>query len=201
MKKGLTFVISIFIIIAIAVLINSFLPRDLEDGFFDISGINSVEYQSELIDVGNKKYGVYAFLNENATDTGNDEFVISVIEVKGILKNKYDLISYNPQSDDFIIDPQYENIVNFPEYEIKTGSKYYGSVYCGIAPINCNEIIIDGERANMERMTFDINGNKADFYLYYCILKQDEYPDDIQVICADENGEKFEIKTVDGAEY
>lgn len=201
MSRKRAFVITILTILAVALIIDSFIPRGIEDGFFDVSGINTVQYKSELVDIRNRKYGVFAFVNENATDTGDDEFVISTIEVKGILKNKYDIASYSPQLDDFIVNPKYENIVDFPEWEIKRGSKYFGSVYCGIAPTDCKEITIDGEKANMERMTFDINGQKADFYLYYCVIKQDEYPDNIELICTNENGEEFRIESVDGEEF
>ena len=74
---------------------------------------------------------------------------------------------------DRVTDPQYEKMVSIPEDEIKSGNKYYGFVYYGIAPLDCKEILIDGKQAELQKMSYNINVEKADFIFYYCIIESD----------------------------
>lgn len=201
MKHKKTILITVIFLIIAVLSVNELIPQSIDNEFYNINVSDNIEYQSELTDIHNKQYGVYAFLNDEPSETGNRQFVISVLEIKGIFKNQESLVSYSPLTDDYILNPEYKNIVNMPEREIKNGSKYYGSVYCGIAPLDCKEITVDGKKADLHRMTFEINGKTADFYLYYCVTEQNEYPESCKLICTKESGEKIQIIAEDGEEY
>lgn len=200
MKNKKVIALSLIFIVIVALIIDAFIPRNLDDDFYNTDVINDVKYQSDLKDIKNKEYGVYAFLSDS-DDSERDEFVISVLEVSGILKNKNSLVSYYPQIDDYVLNPKYQNMVNLPEWEIKKGSKYYGSIYCGIAPLDCKGIIIDGNDAKLHRMTFEINGKKADFYIYSCMIEENKYPENARMICTTQEGKRIQIEAVDSSEF
>lgn len=195
------------LIFAIIILVSTFFVFDilesesLYNNAFEINCVNNIEYQSENIGVDNNTVFVYAALNDNSSEYNTDEFIICVGQVEGILKNKYRLYSYRGIPENYIYTPDLRNIVNFPEYTLKKGSNYYGSVFVGIAPLDCKSINIDGTEANLKRMTFEINGTKVDFYLYYCVFEQDEYSNYADVIYTNNDGKQFKIEAVDGKEY
>lgn len=109
-------------------------------------------------------------------------------------------MSYNEEEDQFLLSSEYLNIYDYPESEIKTGSNYYGSVYVGTVPASCQSVTINGIAAEMVRQTFELNGEQADFYLYYCMIEQSEYPEHTEVTVTDENGLSYSVSTVDGGE-
>lgn len=197
-NKKVKFIIPIIAIILIGYfVVDAFLPTSIENGFYNTEVVNNISYQSELGEINKNQYGVYAYLT-NGNDE-QEEFVINVFEVSGILNNKYHLLTYSPHEDSELTNPQYRNISTYPDREIKKSSKYYGSVYCGAAPTDCKSITFNGAEANLEHMTFDLNGQKADFLLYYIVLPQNEYPDECEVICTTNNGKQLQIKAVDGS--
>lgn len=198
MKKTKQIVVLIIIIVLISCVVNVFLPTKITDGFYEVNVSDGIEYKSNKYrELNKKQYGLYAFLNDSL-ESNKKEFVISVLEVKGILKNKENLISYSPQLTEEVLNPQYKNIVNFPEYAIKNGSNYYGYVFCGIVPLDCKSITIDGNEAELHRMTFELDGQKADFYVYFCVIEQNQYTENFELICTTQSGEKIEIVSIDG---
>lgn len=196
--KFFTVLLVLIPIFLIALFVDSFIPSDIYDGTFYINPVNNIEFMSKSYDVGKYRVCVYACLNDDASLEGDDEFVITVAKLEGTLKNKYNIYTYSPQTDEEVLSPEYKYIVDFPTHEVKSGSRYYGSVYTGIAPADCESITIGGVEAEMERFTFDLNGKPADFYLYYCVIEQNEYPDELPVICRRTNGEQLSISSVDG---
>ena len=199
--KSKVLVFTIIILASVFVVFDVFKSENVHDDAFDINCVNNIEYQSENIDVDNNTVFVYATLNDNSSEYDTDEFVICVGQVEGILKNKYRLYSYRGIPENYISTPDLRYIVDFPEYSLKSGSSYYGSVFVGIAPLDCKSINIDGAEAYLKRMTFDINGTKVDFYLYYCVVEQDKYSDHADVIYTNNNGKQFKIEAVDGKKY
>lgn len=199
--KFVTALIVLLPVFLILSFINSFFPLTVYDDINGMEPANGIEYFSEEYKVGKKTVAIYACLDaasEYVDNQGDNQFVINVAEIKGPLKNRYYLYSNSFLPDEMVLNPEYKYIVDFPEYEVKSNSKYYGSVYTGIAPADCESITIGGVEAEMERFTFDLNGKAADFYLYYCVIEQDEYPDELPVICRRTNGELLSISSVDG---
>ena len=193
--KFLTVLIVLIPIILIIGIINSFLPIDVYDDINGMSPVSNIEYYSEKYKVGNHTVAIYACLDADGSENDTEQFVINVAEIKGPLKNKYYLYANDYISDEEIFNPDYSYIVDYPSYEVKSGSKYYGSVYAGIAPPDCESITIGGVKAEMEKMTFDFKGKTVDFYLYYCIIEQDEYPEHISVICQKTDGESLSVSS------
>lgn len=193
--------IAVIILVSVFFVFDILKPESIYNDAFEINCVNNIEYQSENISVDNNTVFVYTALNDNSSEYSTDEFVICIGQVKGILKNKYSLYSYRGIPENYISAPDIRNIVNFPEYSLKKGSHYYGSVFVGIAPLDCQSINIDGIEAHLESMTFEINGTEANFYLYYCVVEQDEYSDFADVIYTSNNGKQFKIEAADGSEY
>lgn len=196
--KFITVMLVLIPIFLILSFINSFFPLSVYDDINGMEPANGIEYFSEEYKVGNHTIAIYACLDANASEYDTDQFVINVAEIKGPLKNRYYLYSNSFLPDEMLLNPEYKYIVDFPEYEVKSSSRYYGSVYTGIAPADCESITIGGAEAEIERFTFDYNGKTADFYLYYCVIEQNEYPDTLPVICQRTNGELLSVSSVDG---
>lgn len=204
MKKKIVLlsVTALLIIVTVALCVDAVMPNPLRNelDFLGIQPKNNVEFTSESVAVNGKEYFVYAALNDSAAENGDDQYIIAIGRISGINNNKYELLSYNEEEDQFLLSSKYENIYDYPESEIKTGSNYYGSVYVGTVPSSCRSVTINGIAAEMVRQTFELNGEQADFYLYYCMLEQGEYPDHAEVTVTDENGLSYSVSTVDGGE-
>ena len=67
---------------------------------------------------------------------------ITTVDIKGLLKNQHIIHTYRTVPDNELINPKYENVVDIPESEIKSGSRYYGSIYAGIVPSDCINVEI-----------------------------------------------------------
>lgn len=200
MKKRVIPVV-IVVVIGILVIISNLQPSSLEDNFdfYYIEPIPETEFISEKMTVSDHSAFVYATLSAGTSSAveGEDEFEICVGEYEGWLKNQLNFNSVTGIEDKYLWSPDYKNIVPYPEHEIKKGSHYYGSVYVGIAPLDCQSISIDGVNATMKRMTFTLNGQPADFYLYYCAVAQNEYPDSVPFVCTTKTGEEIQITNSD----
>lgn len=194
-------------IIATVIIVSTFFVYDtlksesLYNDAFEISCVNGIEYQSEHMDIGNNTVFVYAALNDNSSEYNTDEFIVCVGGVKGILNNKYRIYSYREIPDGYILNPDIRNIVNIPEYSLKKGTDYYGSVFVGIAPLDCKSIVIDGVNSHLKRMSFEINGNQVNFNLYYCVVPKNEYSDNVDFVYINNDNQKFSVQTHDGEEY
>ena len=197
MKKILLIIIAF---ICIFFVVSTFAPSDLSDtqNNFPLTGS---EIKSEFVKLGKNEYQVYSFINNE--DDENSEYLVQVIEKGGLLKNQYSVTSSTSFTLDFISNPDYRKIVDFPQTEIKTffSDNYYGSVYHGVAPISCKKVTINGVEAERKEMHIDRNGIKADFVFFYCIIKQDEYPEKNVLICEDENGTSFRIIAKEGEKF
>lgn len=194
----------VFIVIIVSILcVNAFMPNPLREelDFWGVQPKNNVEFTSESVAVNGKEYFVYAALNDSAAENGDNQYIVAIGRISGIRNNKYELLSYNEEEDQFLLSSEYLNIYDYPESEIKTGSNYYGSVYVGTVPASCRSVTINGIAAEMVHQTFELNGEQADFYLYYCIIEQSEYPNNTEVIVTDENGFFYSVSTADGGEY
>lgn len=204
MKKKIVLlsVTALLIIVAVALCVDAVMPNPLRNelDFLWIQPKNNVEFTSESVAVNGKEYFVYAALNDSAAENGDDQYIIAIGRISGINNNKYELLSYNEEEDQFLLSSEYLNIYDYPESEIKTGSNYYGSVYVGTVPASCQSVTINGIAAEMVRQTFELNGEQADFYLYYCMIEQSEYPEHTEVTVTDENGLSYSVSTVDGGE-
>lgn len=170
-------------------------PYEIEDNFdiYTIAPVSGTEFQSEDLKIGEKTAFVYATLSEKTALDNKDEYIITVGEVKGIKSNRYEMFSVGAQEDKAILSNEYINIVDIPEHGIKKGKSYYGSVYVGTVPIDCESVEIQGNQATLVEQSFELNGKPAHFYLYYCAVEETEFPDAAVVKCTDKNGNTFDI--------
>lgn len=203
LKRAVGIILVIIVIIVSILCVNAFIANPLSNelDFWGVRPKNNVEFISESVDIKDKEYFVYSALSDGSENNNIDQYVIAVGKISGINNNKYDLFSYSEQDDNALLSPKYLNIYDYPEAEIKTGSNYYGSVYVGTVPDSCQSVTINGLAATMVHQTFELNGKPANFYLYYCIVEQNEYPHNTEVIVTDENGSSYSVSTVDGGEY
>ena len=162
---------------------------------FDEGAVPNTEYKSELVRVGAKKYGIYSYMNASNNE-GNPEYAITISDEK----SSVDVGVYIGKTLKEITNPEYKNMFMYPEYEVKSLSNYYGSVYCGIAPTTCKKIIINGNETKMERIKINEQGITADFYLYYLIVEEEEH-EKPTLICEDADGSKYQIISEDLAEF
>ncbi len=134
-------------------------------------------------------------LSEGTSVNGNDEYLIVIGNVRGVNNNRYEMTSFEPQVDKDVLSSEYINVFDFPQYEIKKGNSYLGSIYVGTVPIDCKSVEIQGKQATLVEQSFELNGKQANFYLYYCAVEENEYPDSVSVVCENKNGEKVNIQT------
>lgn len=170
---------------------------DIQDNsdFYDFDSVVSTEFQSEDIILGDKTAFVYSTLSQGTSFNNDDEFIIALGEVTGINSNRYEFFSFEPQEDSAILSDEYINIYDYPQLELKSGDTYYGSVYVGTVPADCESVEIQGHQATLVEQSFDLNGETANFYLYYCAVEESEYPDSVSVICETKTGKTFDIVT------
>lgn len=105
------------------------------------------------------------------------------------------MFSFAPQEDNVILSKEYINVFDYPQFEIKDGSSYCGSIYVGTVPIDCKSVEIQGAQATLVEQSFNLNGKMANFYLYYCAIEENEYPDSVSVVCENKDDNKFNITT------
>lgn len=191
MKKKIFIVISIFIILFI--IVSELKPMDLIENPFEVYPKNNIEYSSEIKTFNGKSAYIYAFLNDGTSTDGKDEFVITTVDIRGLLKNQHKIHTYRTIPDDELINPKYENIVDIPESEIKSGSHYYGSIYAGIVPTECINVEINGVSSQIEQISFNLNGVDVSFKLYYLFVEENSSQDSANIICTDIRGEKHKI--------
>ncbi|MGN0521389.1 MAG: hypothetical protein ACI4IQ_01990 [Eubacterium sp.] len=170
-KKIILIMISIALaVILILNIVSRCTPIDIHDGFFYINPSNSIEFQTDNYTIGKTTVCGYVTLNEGTSDTGEDEFIITVAKVEGFFKNQYKIYSCETATDEELKNPTYFNISYAPNLEIKKSSNYYGSVYCGIVPSRCKSITFNGVEAVLKRFTFNYNGTDVDFKYYFCAI-------------------------------
>lgn len=204
-KKARGIVAAIIVIVAIVALaVSAFLPSGItDDAFFETQGIDNIQFQSPNQKIGSETWCVYACLtSDDSNNTPQSQFVITAVRAQGILKNQYNVYAYAPQEEIWLTQPDYKYICAFPQYPVKSGSAYYGSVYFGIVPKDCTQVMINGTAAQLQHMEFELNGKTADFNLYYCLLNETEaQADNTEMIVTDASGEKWQVQSSDGAEY
>lgn len=196
-KKFLLFVY-IFAFIAICFVVeNDIMPYSIQDNFdvFDVVPVNGTEFQSEDLEVNGKYAFIYTTVSEKTSLDNKDEYIIIVGRVRGINNNRYEMKSFSPQIDSDVLSNEYVNIFDSPQFEMKRGNSYYGTIYVGTVPIDCKSVEIQGNKATLVEQSFNLNGKKANFYLYYCAIEENEYPSSVSVVCENKNGEKFNIIT------
>lgn len=191
------------VILVIALGVDSFLPQSLEKSleFWEITPKDNIEYTSDKLYIHDKEFFVYSALN--CKDDGKDVYTITVGEITGIKKNKYDIVNYREIEDAKLMDLTYSensNISNFPEHEVKAHSEYLGSIYVGTVPASCSSVLVNGEKAEMVKQSFVLNGEKVDFYLYYCAI-EDEYQ--VNLTIDDTDGKTYYVSPIekDGLVY
>lgn len=189
MKKR-NYIIAIALLLVSFLIVDSFLPSSLENGPFTYSIVDDVEFTSDFEKIANKEVAIFAALNDNGE---KNEFVISTIERKGILKNKYEPILFSPVDDEEILNPNYKNISisSFDSFYSSIANKE-GEVYAGIVPYDCKSISIDGKQANLQSFSFKFNNEKVNFILYYCFFDNISESRHISVI----NANNDEVKIV-----
>lgn len=199
-KKRL--ILSIFIIFIILFSVSYYFENyiksySIQDNMeiYNIYPINGTEFQSENLEVGNETVFIYSTLSEETALDNKDEYIITIGKVGGKNNNRYEIYSHSPQEDEAILSEEYINIYDFPQYEIKKGSEYFGSIYAGTVPIDCKSVTIQGKQATLVEQSFNLNGNNADFYLYYCAVNENVYPDSVSVVCEKDDGSKINIET------
>ncbi|MBQ7739752.1 MAG: hypothetical protein IJT65_00765, partial [Eubacterium sp.] len=129
MKKILLIIIAF---VCLFFVISTFAPSNLSD-IQDVYPLKGSEVKSEFVKIDKKEYQVYSFINSE--DGEDSEYMVQVIEKGGLLHNQYSVTSSTSFTLDFISNPDYRKIVDFPQTEIKTffSDNYYGSVYHGVA--------------------------------------------------------------------
>ena len=191
MKKKIFIVISIFI--SLFIIVSELKPIDLLENPFEIYPKSNIEFNSEILKFNGKSSYIYAFLNDGTSKDGKDEFVITTVDIKGLLKNQHIIHTYRTVPDNELINPKYENVVDIPESEIKSGSRYYGSIYTGIVPSDCINVEINSISAHIEPLNFNLNGVDVSFKLYYLFVEENSPQDNLSIICTDVRGEKHKI--------
>ena len=205
-KNNKIFLLIILILLAIVTISffveNNVKSYNIQDNFdiYDFVPISGTEFQSEDLVVGKKTAFVYSALSEGTALNNKDEYIITIGKVTGINNNRYEIFSFTPQEDKFILSNKYLNVFDYPQFEMKSGNSYYGSVYVGTVPLSCTSVTINNNKAQLVRQTFELNGKPADFYLYYCVVEEEQYPENVDVIVSDTDGHKYSVSTVDGGE-
>lgn len=200
-KKLLRYILLVFIIVILVdVLISELTPLSAAESYGKNEFVNreqlyGTDFQSEDLEINGKKYFIYTTLDNSASNGEKNQFVITVGEVTGIRNNRYTIKSFEPQETENCLSNEYINVYDSPQYEIKKGSKYFGSIYVGTVPIDCKSVTIQGKQATLVEQSFNLNGNNADFYLYYCAVSENTYPDSVSVVCEKEDGSKINIET------
>ncbi|MBE6741555.1 MAG: hypothetical protein E7570_04540 [Ruminococcaceae bacterium] len=180
-KKIRIILIAVVAFIAITALVQNMLPKNINDDFgIDINPVKNTEYIGDSHTIGGQTLYVYSFLN-NSSDNNEYEFVVTIAKVEGLLNNRHNIYVNFTIEENEMINPSYHNIVLHPQYEIKKGNKYYGSVYVGAVPADCKKLKIDGVNAELKAYSFDLNGKNASFNLYSCFVEQDSYPDSVDI--------------------
>lgn len=176
---------------------NNVKSYDIQDNsdVYDFVSVNGTEFQSENLNLGNKIAFVYSTLSEKTALNNKDEYIITIGKVNGINNNRYEMFSFVPQEDNIILSSEYINIFDYPQFEMKNGSSYCGSIYVGTVPIDCKSVEIQGTKATLVEQSFDLNGKIANFYLYYCAIEENAYPTSVSVVCESKDGSTFEITT------
>lgn len=207
-QKKINKIFLLIILIFLAIVTISFFvennvkPYKIQDNFdiYDFVPISGTEFQSENLVVGKKTAFVYSALSEGTALNNKDEYIITIGKVTGINNNRYEIFSFTPQEDNFILSNKYLNVFDYPQFEMKSGNSYYGSVYVGTVPLSCTSVTINNNKAQLVRQTFELNGKPADFYLYYGVVEEEQYPDNVDVIVSDTDGHKYSVSTVNGGE-
>lgn len=183
MKKRILVVIAVLVsVFIIGSIVENLKPKDIRDEmFFNINPVEETEFISDIYKINKENLCTYAFLNSASADNGNDEFVITVAKLEGIRNNRYEIYSFAPQKDDILLNPSYNNISYYPDYEVKKGDNYYGSVYMGIIPADCKKLTIDGTDAVLKKYSIKLNGKTADFIFYSCFVEQKSYPESVKI--------------------
>lgn len=198
-KKFLLLVLPIlFIVIVFSYFIeNNVKSYDVQDNsdVYDFVPVNGTEFQSENLSLGNKTAFIYSTLSEKTALNNKDEYIITIGKVNGINNNRYEIFSFVPQEDNIILSNEYINVFDYPQFEVKNGSSYYGSIYVGTVPIDCKSVEIQGTKATLVEQSFNLNGKFANFYLYYCAIEENEYPTSVSVVCESKDGSTFKITT------
>lgn len=204
-KKTKAVIVLLVLAIIVSIIVFNYMlkPTTLsqELKFWDINPNQNVEYISENMLFDHKPYFVYATLSEGTGPDGKDQYIIATGNIKGIRNNKYNVVSYWEQEDELLTSSKYLNVYDFPERIIEDGKNYIGSIYVGTVPITCTSVTIQGKQATMVEQSFDLNGEKAHFYLYYCAVEESGYSDGANVIVTDKDGVTYSVSTVDGGEY
>lgn len=200
-KKILLWALLILLIVILAdILISELTPMSAAESyggneFANREQLYGTGFQSEDLEINGKKYFIYTTLDNAISNNEENQFVITVGEVTGIRKNRYTIKSFDPQETENCLSNEYINVYDSPQYEVKKGSKYFGSIYVGTVPIDCKSVTIQGKKATLVEQSFNLNGNNADFYLYYCAVSESAYPDSVSVVCEKEDGSKINIET------
>ena len=189
-------VISLAIIITAFICVDSLLPEPIEKSleFWGINPKDNSEYMDEELYIHDKQFFVYTAVD---TDGENDVYTITTGDIKGPKLNKYEIVSNSEIEDIKLNVSEYsENlyISNYPEREIKKGSKYLGSIYVGIVPATCSSVLINGHEAKIVYQSFNLNGTDVAFNLYYCAI-EDVY--DANLLLTDNDGTKYSVKPVE----
>lgn len=198
-KKIILLVLPILLIIFLLsyFIENNVKSYDIQDNanIYSFSSVKGTEFQSENLNVGDKTAFIYTTLSEKTALNNKDEYIITIGKVRGINDNRYEMFSFEPQVDETILSDEYINIFDYPQFEIKNGNSYYGSIYVGTVPIDCKSVKIQGTKATLVEQSFDLNGKTAKFFLYYCAIEEDTYPDSVSVTCECKDGKIINITT------
>ena len=188
----------IFIIFILSFFIENYvISYDIQDNsnIYDFVSVSGTEFQSENLNLCDKTAFVYSTLSEKTAPNNKDEYIITIGKVNGINENRYEMFSFIPQEDNVILSNEYINVFDYPQFEMKKGDSYYGSIYVGTVPIDCKYVEIQGKKANLVEQSFSLNGKNANFYLYYCAIEEDSYPSSVSVVCERKNGSMLNIVT------
>lgn len=181
-KRVLVIIAVVLCFFIVGSVIKNMMPKDIKDDtFYEINPIENTEYLSDIHTIGKESFCTYAFLNENGADNGDDEFVITIAKIEGILNNRYNIYVFDPIDNDWLINPSYFNISHKPQYEVKKGDKYYGSVYVGILPADCKSVTVQGQKAILKNYSIDLNGKEANFVFYCCFVEESSYPENANI--------------------
>ena len=186
-------VISLVIIITAFMFVDSLLPEPIEKSleFWGITPKDNSEYMDEELSIHDKQFFVYTAVD---SDGENDVYTITTGDIKG---PKYEIVSNSEIEDIQLKVSEYsENlyISNYPEREIKKGSKYLGSIYVGIVPATCSSVLINGHEAKIVYQSFNLNGTDVAFNLYYCAI-EDVY--NANLLLTDHDGTKYSVTPIE----
>lgn len=152
------------------------------------------QFESEATKIGKNDFGIYGALIKN--EENRDKFILSSYKRYGIRNNKYTLLTTATMNQNNLVSNQYEYIACHANDEVRSGSKYVGSIYYGVVPADCVSVNINGSESEIKKINLEMDGEQIEFNVYY-LLKEETFSDFVPIVCTESNGDSYLIETVE----